>query len=350
MDFNHEEIVAMSGGRGRLRTSLEEQLNTALEALTHHKAAIFTGQRGDGVLGRVNGTVSSGTVITLDRPFTCIEGDVIESWDNRGTKDSSRSGNNITTPVTVVSVDYENNQITVSAAISVDDEKVIGYSSGNLDQESTLFQWPMGLTGHIDDTKLGTDNVWDTGDAAAYDHVDTYMNLARSSVDKLNCTVFNALGNAVDEYYISRPAVIASAYKGAPSSKLLYLMHPDQWSRCVRYFVGLSRMKMGTAKIQLPGRSMTLPVILGIPGVTQVPVICSPFINDGFILCLTMGDFDQILVNDEWVKNAGSKALLVPSGSTSYNDTVRYAKRLYWNSVCRKPYRQVLLHNLSTAN
>jgi hypothetical protein len=348
MDITHEAMIAMSGGPKKLRTSLEGELGDAIETWRKRKIAMFGGQRGDGVLGRVNGVVTTSSTITLDRPFTVVTGDTILTYANRGTNDTT--GNMISTAVAVTKVDHINNTITVASDQTIADEAVVTYSSGIVNQETTKQQWPMGIPGHVDDVGLTTNNWYDTGDAAAYDHVDTYMGLARSSVGKLNSVSINASDAAIDEYYLSLPAA-AAIDQGAKRSNLVYYMNPFQWRRIIKYFSGLSQMqRAGNSNITMPGGTMNVPVLLGIGGIGQIPVVCSNYINDGAILCLSMGDFEQLLITDDWVMMGGERGLLVPDGSGSYLDVKRYARRAYWETVCRHPYRQSAMYNLNTTN
>ncbi len=348
MDLTHETMIAMGGGRKQLRTSLEGELEDGLETWRKRKTAIFGGQRGDGVLGRVNGATTTSKIITLDRPFTAVVGDTILSYALRDT--NTTTGNRISTAVAVTKVDHINNKITVASDQTIADEQLIAYSSGAADQSSTKQKWPMGIPGHVDDVDLGTSSWYYTGDSSSHDHLDTYILLARSAVAKLNSISIDAGGNAIDEYYLTLPAA-AAIDQGAKRAKLVYYMNPDQWRRIIKYFSGLSQIvRTANANIVMPGGTMNVPVLLGIGGIGQIPVVCSNYINDGAILCLSMGDFEQLLVSDSWVDFGGTKGLLVPDGDGSYYDTRRYARRTYWETVCRHPYRQSAMYNLDTTN
>lgn len=350
MDFTHETEIAMGGGRKKLRTSLEGELSDALETWQKRRVAIFGGQRGDGVLGRVNGATTSSTSITMDEGFTAVPGDTILSYSARDT--NSTTGNMISTAVAVTKVDHINNKITVASAQTIADEALLAYSSGvvNQTEAGSRQQWPMGIPGHVDDVDLSTDNWYDTGDGTDYDHVDTYMGLARSSVGKLNSISIDADDNAIDEYYLSLPAA-AAVDQGAKRKNLVYYMSPKQWRRVIKYFSGLSQMqRAGNSDITMPGGTMNVPVLYGIGGIGQIPVVCSNYIPDGCILCLSMGDFEQLLITDDWVRQGPSRGLLVPDGSGSYLDIKRYARRAYWETVCRHPYRQAAMYNLDTTN
>lgn len=346
MDFNDEEIVAMEGGRDAMHTTMEEELGDAFSTFKARQGAMFF-QRGDGIVARANGAVSADTTITCDSPICAVEGDTLLGYTNRGT---SVAGS-LSSAATVTFVDHENLKIKIASAASVADEEVLSYSGGVVDQSSTICQWPIGMTGHLDNVDVGTSNWWDSGDGATWDHLDTYLGQARSSYAKLNCQYMNASSAVVNEYWLSIPAALATA-QGSKPADVVYIMNPKMFRRVVKYFSGKLQL-INEADIVLPGGKMRLPAILGV-GQRQIPVIQSYYMKDGVICAVNIKDFEQLTSPGHWVTQGGSRMLLVPysDGSTTqtYSHKYRFTYVMYWNTACFKPFRQAVLYGLDTTD
>jgi hypothetical protein len=345
LDFTDEQMRAMEGGRERLHTTFEEELNDAMRAFKARQICLFTGGRGDGVVGRVDGSTTTETTVTCSTPILAVEGDKIESFSKRDT--NTRSGNDISTAIQVVGVNQEAGTIEFDGAAYVDDNHLLALSP-EVDQSSTRYKWPMGLMGIVDNPKgLGTTVMYDADDTldTTNDHVDTLLGLTRANVFKTNCISFDANSAVLDEYYLALGAALAQG-AGAKVSRLVYLMNPKMYRRILKYFAGLMRPQGET--IRLPGGNERLPVITT-GGAGQMPIIQSYYIPDGVYLCVGMDDFEQFTVPGDWVKQGGSRQLLIPDGSGSYEHKYRFTFAAYWNTFSRYPFRQVCVYNFSTS-
>ena len=364
-EWNDEDLKKMASGRAGLHTTMGKEIELGLEKFKRHQERLFFGD-GSGVVCRIEGDPGTNAYFSFGPgPCLAIEDDEIEAvldrsttLDTGGEKDG---GDALAAVRRVVQIDHSGKVVYLDAAIDtlVADNECYALSNGIITQSDDALKftaYPMGLMGHLtvgtgDDTTAGN-SIWDTGAASEYYCVEKYNNLTRTTAaNRKMLAQHKAAGSApISPYYLSYgPSQLHS--QGVPEKKMLLLMSTKEYNRIVEMYSG-SLIAMRSGNIKLPGGKLKLPVVTA-GGQADVPIMASPYMLDGAIATLKLGEFEQIYADGGWVDGGagGGRLHLRPTASAATFDHVFQAFMVtYWNNTCLNPSSQHLLSGLDTSD
>lgn len=358
-EFDDEDLRKMEGGRKGLQTTVEEEVTGGLEGFKLNQERLMYGD-GSGVVGRAEGNPDNVAYCSFGPgPCLAIEDDVIEFVLNRGTVAESGGEGAGVAELRVIDVDHAAKVIYFKTAIAtaVADNECMALANGMIDQDTpgaygsgTKFTaYPHGFAAalnHFGDDADGTlRSVWDTDNASEYYVVENYNGLIRTTAAnrKMLCGHKAAANAPVDLYWISYgPSALAG--KGVPTSKMLLLMSVREYNRIVSYWSGASKT-LDSANVILPGGKVKLPVITA-GGQADIPIIASPFMLDGAIATIELGDWEQLYTGSGgFIPGTNGKFHLRPVSGT-YEHVWQAMMPVYHNTTCMYPYRQFLVSGL----
>lgn len=336
-----EDLVAMEGGRAALKTSLEGILRGGMET---HKARLECQAfgRGDGHLFRVSNTnyATSTVTYTTDSIIRAVEGDQVVWFSRR-----KASGAITNTAHYVTAIDHENKSISFSTSPS---QTVTAYGcayyKGTTTGATIGTDYVQGLESMFD-RQTGYTVAWDARDSATKQNVQTFQGLSRSTYTKMRCQLYNASGATLSLTNLQIGPSLSLA-QGAKEKNIVAVMHYKQFRRFAKLFSG--GMQLENRDIVLPGGTLKLPTLTG-AGLSQIPVIQSYYIPDGFILYMDTSTLIRIGVPGDWRKNGGGGKMHLMPGTDEYKDIYH----MYWadflNFGCRAPFRSTVVKGLSTS-
>ncbi len=357
-EWDDEDLQKMKGGRKGLHTSFEEEITGGLEGFKLNQERLMYGD-GSGVMFRVDGDPGTASQVSFGPgPCLAIEDDILEACLDRGTTADS-GGEGTAAERRVVDVDHESKIVYLDAAIAsgVADNEVYALSRGMSASQTTpgvlgtnnqFTAYPPGFAAALDynGNEDGTVGVWDLGAASDYYHVRIYNYLDREAAAnrKMLCGHKAAASAPVSLYWLSYgPSVLAG--KGVPTGKMLLVMSVKQYNRTVEYFSGGFKT-LDSANIILPGGKVTLPVVTA-GGQANIPIMASPFMLDGAIATIVLGDWEQIYSGSGgFIPGTTGNLHLRPSNTATYDHVWQAFMPVYHNTTCMKPYRQFLVSGL----
>ncbi len=351
LSFDDEDLRKMEGGRPGLHTTLSREIKGAMKKFKLHQERLMFGD-GSGCIARVDGVHSTVTEIKCSGPILGIEDDEIRGYTNRG----GGSAGTQTATRRIVDVDHKAGYLYLdAAAVGFADNECVFLYNGH-DTSATKFQsWPMGFQGHIAPTGDGLDttagnSIWDLDNASGYYMVTTYQSLARSTAAhrKMMSGAKDAAGAQVSPYWVAY-GVGALVSKGVKAGSVALLMSDKMLARIAELYMGTMQMSMTKLEVQIPGGlAKNMPVIT-IGGLVQVPVLATPWVLDGSIVTINLGDYEQVAAKGGWVGRNGQKMHLAPtSGAATYNHTWLMHNVFYWNTGCLAPSKQYVVYGLDT--
>lgn len=350
-EFSDDDLRKMEGGRKGIHTTLALEIAGGMKKFKNSQNR-FVFSRGDGVVARINGVLTTETALICDGPIFAIEDDEVRGYDSRHTDAAGTQ----TATRRVIDVDHQAKTIHLDAAsVGWADEELVGLYNFAFDQTAAGNKFtatPRGMQAWLDNTGDDTATaIWDTGDESGARHVKTYLELDRTAAaqHKLLTRFKDAESAAVSPYWISYGA-LSLVDKGIEASELVLVMSTRQYARIVELYAGA----MGPdVTIKLPGGNAVLPVVSA-GGTNQLPVLATPYMKDGVIVTLRArgktGDFEQVYAKGGWVGGRGGRMHLKPTGGGGYYDVWQLFYTAWWGMGCVDPHNQFVVYGLDTTD
>ena len=327
---------------------LQGEVNTQRERIL---ADFFT--RDDSVKAKCAAAVSGSTTVYSSIPIRFVAGDKVYSYPDSSSGDARELDTtpvttatyvmDIDTDVTDVNSDYTGGRITLSTAVTYEDQSVLVLPG------AAIATSILGIESHFDNVIDGTFQ-WDADDGATVNHgtetgaVPYYAGLERSAYANLNCGVINANGNPLSLNYLTRAAQ-RSIQKGGQrvQRKLMAMMHPLQYDR---FLVTQEGKTKDSNDVQINGQSFTLPYI-ATGTAERLTVVTTPMFKDGVVAIFPSDCLHKAFSAVGWDETMNRQT--AASGSGYSASRINYWT--YWlNTYCDLPVYATLIYGLNTDN
>ncbi len=368
LTFTPEQLKAMGSSKSATEVGFNDSMKDLTKGLKGRRLCHLA-KRGDGVVARVDGAVTSGNVITCSTVPGCVQGDYIRAFTLRDTyTESAATGDWGLAACRVVKVDYIAKKITVSiktistgAAADLSDyqladNEVMAFAEAKDQRVAGALtlqqQHPMGFQGHISDGQNVV--LWDADDATFFRRVGStatslylYLNRTAAANAALNAEIKTAGGVAVNQHWVNYGPMISASKMDGEGGELVCIMNPLMLQRIEKLYRGTMRMSLPRRDVQLPmGKFKDIPHIPTV-GYGDIPALAWWMWEDGMIATVHKGDFLQGSDDAEWVRiGSGRELPVIVSGVLI--DAVGYTMRHFWNTGCPNAQNQTLVHALAT--